>query len=88
MKLGSLNGPTRDGTLVVVDRDLKRAVKATGAAATMQQALENWDVVEPKLRDIAASLEGGSERHAFDFQAALANREVAAPLPRAQRQGS
>ena len=83
MKLGSLKGPTRDGTLVVVDRDLKRAVKATGAAATMQQALENWDVVEPKLRDIAASLQAGSERHAFDFQAALTNREVAAPLPRA-----
>ncbi|MEP7068364.1 MAG: fumarylacetoacetate hydrolase family protein [Usitatibacter sp.] len=83
MKLASLKGPTRDGTLIVVDRGLARAVKATGAALTMQHALENWDVVEPKLRDIAASLEAGSERHAFDFQAALAGREVAAPLPRA-----
>ena len=83
MKLASLKGPTRDGTLVVVDRELRRAVKAAGAAPTMQHALENWDVVEPKLRDIAASLEAGGERHAFDFQAALASHEVAPPLPRA-----
>jgi len=83
VKLASLKGPTRDGTLVVVDRAMKRAVKATGAALTMQHALENWDVVEPKLRDIAASLEAGSERHAFDFEAALASLQVAAPLPRA-----
>ncbi len=83
MKLASLKGPTRDGTLVVVTRDLKRAVKGAGAAATMQQALEQWDVVAPKLADIAAALEAGSERHAFDFQAALAAGEVAAPLPRA-----
>ena len=32
MKLASLKGPTRDGTLVVVNRDLTRAVKA-GAIA-------------------------------------------------------
>src|SRR5260221_3484309 len=83
MKLASLKGPTRDGTLVVVTRDLKRAVKGAGAAATMQQALEQWDVVAPKLADIAAALAAGSERHAFDFQAALAAGEVAAPLPRA-----
>jgi fumarylacetoacetate (FAA) hydrolase len=83
VKLASLKGPGRDGTLVVVDRALARAVKAASAAATMQSALERWDVVEPKLDDIAASLEAGSERHAFDFQVALANGEVAAPLPRA-----
>src|SRR5260221_56031 len=53
MKLASLKGPTRDGTLVVVTRDLKRAVKGAGAAATMQQALEQWDVVAPKLAELA-----------------------------------
>src|SRR5260221_4831665 len=83
MKLASLKGPTRDGTLVVVTRDLKRAVKGAGAAARMQQALEQWDVVAPKPADIAAALEAGSERHACDFQAALAAGEVAAQLPRA-----
>jgi fumarylacetoacetate (FAA) hydrolase len=83
LKLASLKGPTRDGTLVVVNRALTRAVKADGVAATMQYALENWDAVAPKLRDVAAALEGGNERHAFDFQDALAKGRVAAPLPRA-----
>ena len=83
MKLASLKGPTRDGTLVVVNRDLTRAVKAAGIAPTMQTALESWDGVEQKLRDAAASLEAGSERHAFDFKQALAKGEVDAPLPRA-----
>ena len=83
MKLASLNGPTRDGTLVVVDRGLRRAVKVAAIAPTMQHLLENWDALAPKLRDVAASLEGGHERHAFDFAEALARGEVAAPLPRA-----
>jgi fumarylacetoacetate (FAA) hydrolase len=83
MKLASLKGPTRDGTLVVVNRALTRAVAADGIAATLQYALENWDALEGKLRDAAASLEDGQERHAFDFQAALAAGRVAAPLPRA-----
>lgn len=83
MKLASLRGPTRDGTLLVVDRDLARAVKAGGIAPTMQYAVENWDAVHERLRDVAKSLEGGHERHGIDFQQALANGEVAAPLPRA-----
>jgi fumarylacetoacetate (FAA) hydrolase len=83
MKLGSLKGPTRDGTLIVVSSDLTRAVRADGIAATLQYALENWDAVEPKLRDAAAAIDGGHERHAFDFQEALASGKVAAPLPRA-----
>jgi fumarylacetoacetate (FAA) hydrolase len=49
----------------------------------MQQALETWEKVEPKLRDAFESLQGGHERHAFDFQEALAAGKVAAPLPRA-----
>ena len=83
MKLASLKSQSRDGTLVVVNRDMTRAVRADGVAMTMQQAFERWNAAEPELRDFAASLESGSERHAFDFQAALARGEVAAPLPRA-----
>jgi fumarylacetoacetate (FAA) hydrolase len=83
MKLASLKGPTRDGTLVVVNRDLTRAVKADGLAPTMQYALEHWNEVEARLRDVAQSLESGQERHALDFRAALDNLEVDAPLPRA-----
>jgi fumarylacetoacetate (FAA) hydrolase len=83
VKLASLKGPTRDGTLLVVDRNLARAVKAEGIAPTLQHALENWDAVGPRLADVAKGLEGGVERHAIDFQQALAEGRVAAPLPRA-----
>lgn len=84
MKLASLKGPTRDGTLVIVNRDLSRAVAATGISPTLQHALENWSAVHRKLLDAFESLECGNElRHAFDFQDALANGRVAAPLPRA-----
>jgi fumarylacetoacetate (FAA) hydrolase len=83
MKLASLKGPSRDGTLCVVSRDLARAAKADGIVPTLQQALEGWDRVEAKLRDAFESLEGGHERHAFDFQQALSEGRVAAPLPRA-----
>ena len=82
MKLASLKGPTRDGTLCVVSRDLARAVKVDGIAPTMQWALENWEAVQPRLRQAAQGLEG-AQRHAFDFQAALERLEVDAPLPRA-----
>jgi fumarylacetoacetate (FAA) hydrolase len=83
MKLASLKGPTRDGTLLVVDRKLERAVKAEGVAPTMQRAIEGWDALAPRLADVAAALEGGAERHAFDFQQALREGKVDAPLPRA-----
>ena len=83
MKLASLKGPSRDGTLVVVDRTLSRAVKAEGIAPTMQHALENWESVAPRLLDVSAGLEGGGERHAFDFEQALREGRVDAPLPRA-----
>ncbi len=83
MKLASLKGPTRDGTLLIVNSGLSRAVTAEGIAPTMQHLLENWDALYLRMIDAAESLECGGERHAFDFQAALAKGEVAAPLPRA-----
>jgi len=83
MKLASLKGPTRDGRLVLVNRDLTQAVVVPAIAPTMQQALENWEGVHRKLLDAYESLACGGERHAFDFRAALAKGEVAAPLPRA-----
>jgi fumarylacetoacetate (FAA) hydrolase len=83
MKLASLKGSTRDGTLCVVSRDLTRAVQADGIAPTMQFALEHWEAAGPRLADVARSLEGRHERHAFDFAAALEAGRVDAPLPRA-----
>ena len=83
MKLASLKSPCRDGALVIVNRDLTRAVDASGIAPTLQHALEHWDALHAKLLDASRSLEDGHERHAIDFAAALAKGRVAAPLPRA-----
>jgi fumarylacetoacetate (FAA) hydrolase len=82
MKLASLKGPTRDGTLLLVNPSLTRAVEASGIAPTMQYALEHWQELERALLDAYESLQCGNERHAFDFQAALGSGRIAAPLPR------
>lgn len=79
MKLGSLKEGGRDGTLVVVSRDLSRAVRATGIADTLQRALEEWGSAAPKLEQLSASLNEGKAEGAFDVDFTA----LAAPLPRA-----
>src|SRR5690554_3688861 len=79
MKLGSLKEGGRDGTLVVVSRDLSRAVRADGIAATLQQALEDWSNVAPRLNALAQALEAGQAENAFDLDV----EALASPLPRA-----
>ncbi|MFB9067912.1 fumarylacetoacetate hydrolase family protein [Pseudofulvimonas gallinarii] len=84
MKLASLKEGGRDGTLVVVNRDLTRAVKVPEIARTLQQALEDWDRAAPALAGVYEALNAAGE-------GALAGRDViamdftalAAPLPRA-----
>ena len=78
MKLATLKAGGRDGTLVLVSRDLARAVKA-GAAATLQAALDDWAAVAPQLESEAAALEAGTAGGAFAFDEAA----CASPLPRA-----
>jgi fumarylacetoacetate (FAA) hydrolase len=80
MKLATLRSSTsRDGTLVVVSRDLRRAVRVPDIAATLQRALDDWATVEPKLRARAEALEAGDIAHVIRFDPA----DAAAPLPRA-----
>ena len=75
MKLASLkNG--RDGTLVVVSKDLARYLGANDVAATLQAALDNWSDAAPKLEALAARLESG-DGDAFD------PNNCSSPLPRA-----
>ena len=77
MKLAALKGG-RDGRLVVVSRDLARCADASAVAPTMQAALDDWDAIAPKLRDLAEALEAGRIAGAPFDQA-----QCAAPLPRA-----
>ncbi len=79
MKLATLSSNVRDGRLVVVSRDLSRAVDAVNVAPTLQAALDRWSEVEPALRAMAEDLEAGRTRDAFAFDATQAR----APLPRA-----
>ena len=79
MKLASLKEGGRDGTLVVVARDLGRYLPATGIARTMQEALERWDEVQAPLAELGLELEAGAGAHARPFEPRLCH----SPLPRA-----
>lgn len=79
MKLATRRNGTRDGELVVVNRALTRAAPASQVAGTLQAALDDWPRAAAQLANIAATLEGGKGRDAFDFDP----HQCAAPLPRA-----
>ena len=79
MKLGSLKEGGRDGTLIVVSRDLSRGVRAIGIADTLQRALEDWSNAAPRLNALYDALNQGNAEGAFDIDMAA----LAAPLPRA-----
>ncbi|MFZ2754520.1 MAG: fumarylacetoacetate hydrolase family protein [Lysobacteraceae bacterium] len=79
MKLGSLKEGGRDGTLIVVSRDLGRAVRAEGIAPTLQRALEDWSNTAPRLNALSEALNAGEAEGAFDLDMTL----LASPLPRA-----
>ena len=53
MKLASLKEGGRDGTLIVVSRDLTRAVRVPDIAPTLQRALEDWSNLAPRLNNVS-----------------------------------
>ena len=77
MKLASLK-QGRDGKLVVVSKDLTKAVSANNIALTLQSALDNWAVCEPQLRELSDRLESG-----LAASVRFREHEAASPLPRA-----
>lgn len=79
MKLASLRAGGRDGTLVVVSRDLSRAVEVSQIARTMQDALDDWAKISPQLQEIADNFEASS----VDGEIAFDPTAAASPLPRA-----
>jgi fumarylacetoacetate (FAA) hydrolase len=79
MKLGSLKEGGRDGTLIVVSRDLRKAVRADGIASTLQAALDDWHNIAPRLNALSEDLNAGQVAGVFDLDVAA----LAAPLPRA-----
>jgi fumarylacetoacetate (FAA) hydrolase len=77
MKLASLKHG-RDGKLVVVSNDLAWCAEAGHIAPTLQAALDDWDRLEPDLRNLHTDLEHGViPRERFH------EHDAASPLPRA-----
>ncbi|MGQ8868767.1 fumarylacetoacetate hydrolase family protein [Myroides sp. TSA_177.3] len=79
MKLASINNGTRDGQLVVVSKDLTKAVVVSEIATTMQAALDQWATKEALLKEVYDNLNAGKLSNIIDFTTA----KVMAPIPRA-----
>jgi len=80
VKLATLKQGGRDGTLVVVSRDLTRCQTVGEIATTLQQALDNWDALRPGLEAVYQALNHDASRQdgqSFD------PRQCHSPLPRA-----
>lgn len=79
MKLATLKAGGRDGTLVVVSRDLVTCQQVPTIARTLQAALDNWDACKPQLEDVYAQLNDGNAEAAESF----IEEDCHSPLPRA-----
>lgn len=84
MKLASLKQGGRDGTLVVVSKDLQRAVPVPSIAPTLQRALEDWQNAAPRLNRVYEALNHDNVQ-TIDAEdvITLDMTALAAPLPRA-----
>lgn len=80
MKLATLKNGTRDGQLVLVTKDLGEYVDASAIAPTLQAALDNWDDVAPRLKELADEIAAGST---IAKRFALDETKLHSPLPRA-----
>lgn len=79
MKLATLRSGGRDGQLVVVSRDLTRAVAVPQIAPTLQAALDDWPRTSEQLQAVAAALEASKVPDTLAFESA----QAMSPLPRA-----
>jgi fumarylacetoacetate (FAA) hydrolase len=79
LKLASLKRGGRDGTLIVVNRNLTQFVTVTEVAATLQQAIDDWPNAAPRLNAVSEALNQGQ---AGDSQP-LDYTTLASPFPRA-----
>jgi fumarylacetoacetate (FAA) hydrolase len=78
MKLASLKHG-RDGMLVVVSRDLSRAVAVPHIAHTLQEVMDDWHHTAPRLMRVYDMMNEGEVPGEKPFDP----RECASPLPRA-----
>lgn len=79
MKFATYRNGTRDGQLMLVSRDLSKAVAVPALAATLQEVLDDWDGVAPALEKVYQALNNGELTDAEAFDESLCE----SPLPRA-----
>lgn len=79
MKLGTLkNSQKRDGDLVVVSRDNRRAVRASHIAPSLREAIDHWSSTSVLLEQLFNELEAGRRTDAFEVDEA----DFHSPMPR------
>lgn len=79
MKFATYRNGTRDGQLMLVSRDLTKAVAVPALAATLQEVLDDWDGIAPELEKAYTALNNGEMSDAEAFDESLCE----SPLPRA-----
>lgn len=79
MKLATLNNGSRDGSLVVVSKDLTKFIAVPDVASSLQLALDDWKNLAPKLQIISDQLNAGKTDAHQPFNEA----DCLSPLPRA-----
>lgn len=78
MKFATYKNAQRDGELMLVSRDLTRAVSAAPVAQTLQQFIDNWDALQAQMQSRYEQLNKGEiASEAFD------PKRCHSPLPRA-----
>ena len=78
MKFATYKNAQRDGELMLVSRDLTRAVSAAPVAQTLQQFIDNWEALEAQMQSRYEQLNKGDiASEAFD------PKRCHSPLPRA-----
>jgi len=78
MKFATLANGTLDGRLVVVSKNLSKAVDATAIAPNLLSAVQNWQETEAELQALYDALNAEQLKSAFDFDPSA----CFAPLPR------
>jgi fumarylacetoacetate (FAA) hydrolase len=76
VKVATLANGAPDGRLVLVSGDNRRYLDAADVAPSLQQAIEEWDTVAPRLAALSKRLDQG---HGQPVTAS----DLRAPLPRA-----
>ncbi|MBE8168711.1 MAG: fumarylacetoacetate hydrolase family protein [Shewanella sp.] len=79
MKLATYKNGRRDGQLMLVNRDLTKAVAVPAIANTMQQLMDSWDLLQPQLQELYEALNAGQLDNTIDFD----QNKCESPLPRA-----